>query len=692
MLESRVAPAHLRLFPLLRRWMRDFDTLRGDDLVWRVMDSVMLLYMAPFALVGLVALIVVTDLSVFWREWPVVLLVGGLMILFSRLEFFAVNRVSSNGLSVSFNVSLEMMVTWSGVLLVGPTILWLQVLSTFLLLIINRLYVVTPGQQWNLLRNVCNDLTTFVTSTLLCQAVYVALGGQYPLTDLQLNQILPAFAAQAVWVLLIILIEMPLRHYINLRILLMFAVIMGLTAPFGVLAAAIYSRIGVGIYLFYMAGLLMTALLANRLSRAIERSRQRSRELESLEALGRDIINAPADGSDISGLLARYVPHMFPRTDIEIRVFPDRHLFVYPPERTHAAESFWRWFQNNPQPTSYNKRRLLPWNIDQVTKTVVTVPILDPEKHTPIGAIYMVVGNIYAKWDRTSGASLIPALQTLAAQIASGLNRAKVYAQNLQHEKIAQELTLAGNIQNTFLPKTLPEIPGWQLCAMLEPARQTSGDFYDVIPLPNGNLGIVVADVADKGLGAALLMALSRTLMRIYAAEYFSRPDLVLQAVNHRILQDTKSDLFVTMLYAILNPRTGELDYTNAGHNPPYVIGNGQARKLVSKGVPLGMFADMRWKHERTELAPGELLLLYTDGITESQNHRGDFFGEERMLRCILSHANQPVEAIKDGLLHEIKRFVGGAPQYDDVTLVLTLREQVKLPVQKATFDMGKVQ
>ena len=249
----------------------------------------------------------------------------------------------------------------------------------------------------------------------------------------------------------------------------------------------------------------------------------------------------------------------------------------------------------------------------------------------------------------------------------------------VEHQNVAQELALAGEIQASFLPGALPDVAGWQLAARLEPARETSGDFYDFIPLPNGKLGIVIADVVDKGMGAALYMALCRTLIRTYAVEYDTQPDLVFSLANRRILLDTHTKLFVTVFYGILDPSSGTLIYCNAGHNPPYFLraqeGDDPVQLLRGTGLPLGVFNNVAWEQASIHIASGDTLLLYTDGISEAQDRQEIFFGDEQLLELARRNLGRTAQDIQNALLAEVHAFMGDAPQLDDITLIVIVRE-----------------
>jgi sigma-B regulation protein RsbU (phosphoserine phosphatase) len=245
------------------------------------------------------------------------------------------------------------------------------------------------------------------------------------------------------------------------------------------------------------------------------------------------------------------------------------------------------------------------------------------------------------------------------------------------NEKMERELALAGEVQAGFLSHEPPAIPGWELSVALKPARETSGDFYDFIALPDRRLGILIADVVDKGVAAALYMALSWTLIRTYAMQYASQPERVLNAVNRRILKDTTSSQFVTAFYGVLDPATGVLTYCNAGHCPPYVVGvqgSEEAKRLARTGIVLGVFEDRTWEQEAVQLVPGDVLVLYTDGISEAQNERGEFYGEDRLLEYVTANLGRPAWEIRDGVVEDVQAYVGNAPQHDDLTLAVLVR------------------
>ncbi|HEX6387214.1 MAG TPA: PP2C family protein-serine/threonine phosphatase [Anaerolineae bacterium] len=256
----------------------------------------------------------------------------------------------------------------------------------------------------------------------------------------------------------------------------------------------------------------------------------------------------------------------------------------------------------------------------------------------------------------------------LAKQKAEAANR-----------RFQQELAFAGRIQASFMSAAPPQIPGWQLAASLIPARETSGDFYDVFPLADGLYGILVADVVDKGVGAALFMSLCWALLHTYALEYPAQPELVLDSVNRRILMDTHADQFVTVFYGVLNPATGTLVYCNAGHLPPYcfpIREDGQVQALSITGIPPGILLDQQWTRNVVQFEPGDVFVLYTDGVTEAQNAQGEFFGRERMIDVVRMNMGCSAEEIQEEMLDEIQRFAGDVPQADDITLVVLVHRR----------------
>jgi sigma-B regulation protein RsbU (phosphoserine phosphatase) len=244
------------------------------------------------------------------------------------------------------------------------------------------------------------------------------------------------------------------------------------------------------------------------------------------------------------------------------------------------------------------------------------------------------------------------------------------------NQRFQRELALAGEVQRSFLPAETPRVPGWEIAVILQPARETSGDFYDVLELPGGRLGLLIADVVDKGAGAALYMALSATLFRTYATDYPDNPQSVVDAVNCRVLLDTTARQFVTAFYGVLDPETGTLTYCNAGHVPPYLVGDaaGDDERLLRTGVPLGLFEGQTWEQKSVAMAPGDVLVLYTDGVTEAQSRDGRFFDAEALLASVRAHRGAPAAEMCEALLAAIDAFTEDAPRLDDIALLILKR------------------
>jgi len=267
-------------------------------------------------------------------------------------------------------------------------------------------------------------------------------------------------------------------------------------------------------------------------------------------------------------------------------------------------------------------------------------------------------------------------LGTLSSQAATALRVAQLAQQErieaLERQRMAHELRMAGSIQQMLLPQQLPDLEGWDTAAHYQPARAVGGDFYDFIQAPDGRLVIVVADVSDKGIPAALVMASTRAIVRA-AASTLTDPAAILARANAELAPDVPASMFVTAFCGILDPAIGRLQYANAGHTLPYRRTCEQVDYLRATGIPLGMFPDATYETLETTIEPGECLLFLSDGLTEAHNPAGAMFGEGPLSDALLGQRSG--QALLDHLLHELADFTGpGWEQEDDVTLLTLLR------------------
>jgi serine phosphatase RsbU (regulator of sigma subunit)/anti-sigma regulatory factor (Ser/Thr protein kinase) len=273
-------------------------------------------------------------------------------------------------------------------------------------------------------------------------------------------------------------------------------------------------------------------------------------------------------------------------------------------------------------------------------------------------------------------------LENLAAQAAPAVRVAQLVreqeAEARRRERVEHELQVAQLIQQNFLPKTTPDLPGWQVAAYYQPQRAVGGDFYDFIDLPEGHMGLVIGDVTDKGVPAALVMAATRSVLRA-AAPRLIAPSEVLARVNDIMCPDMPPNMFVTCLYGVLDPRTGHFRYSNAGHNLPYTRTEDGVVEFRATGLPLGLMADMTYEEKEADLGPGQTMLLSSDGLVEAHSPDGEMFGFPRLRQLMAEHPGGI--SLLDHLLAELRRFTGpGWDQEDDVTLV-TLWRASTLPM-----------
>lgn len=237
-------------------------------------------------------------------------------------------------------------------------------------------------------------------------------------------------------------------------------------------------------------------------------------------------------------------------------------------------------------------------------------------------------------------------------------------------ERKRAELQIARDIQMSFLPEKLPRIPAYDLAAMSLPAKEVGGDFYDAIPLPDNRLGLVMADVSGKGVPAALFMALSRTVVRAHARH--SGAQEAIRDANILIAEDSKSGMFVTLFYGVVDAARLTMTYVNAGHNPPLLFGrDGEPRELKATGIILGVMDDAEYQERTVDLSHGDLLLFYTDGVTEAINPDEEQFGEERLIATVHACRHLPSKEIVERIQQAVFDFCGREPQFDDLTLMV---------------------
>ena len=268
----------------------------------------------------------------------------------------------------------------------------------------------------------------------------------------------------------------------------------------------------------------------------------------------------------------------------------------------------------------------------------------------------------------------------LASQAAIAIERTRLHKQEIKQQRLEEELEIGRQIQLSLLPASYPMLPGWEFAANYQAAWQVGGDLYDFIELPaeSHQLGLLIADVSGKGVPAALFMAFSRAIIRTEAMTSHN-PATVLERANQLIVHDNRSKLFLSAFYCILDVHTGRLIYTNAGHNRPLWlrVATGECQELKAPGIILGFFKGITLEERQIDVAPGDLLVFYTDGITEAWNATNEMFGQERLQAIVTANSGASAEEVCQAVLVALKNFTGDTPLSDDITLLVVKRQNI---------------
>jgi serine phosphatase RsbU (regulator of sigma subunit)/signal transduction protein with GAF and PtsI domain len=439
----------------------------------------------------------------------------------------------------------------------------------------------------------------------------------------------------------------------------------------------------------------LTAGIANHAAIAIENAQLYEAQQEEAYVSNALLQVAEAVGSltdldEILSTIVRLTPILVGVQCCSIYLWNDKEGGFVPAQEYGFSEKQKKWWHHS-RPGQHD-----PLMQEVLTGRPAMIVSDKPDSHRLLGEVTPVPGSLpilalpLSAKGKVLGAMLVDyvgaperfierwmnILTGIANQTAIAIENTQLYHQEAERERLKREMEVAREIQASFMPEHCPYLPGWELCAYWQAAYQVGGDFYDFFSLPGERLGLVIADVADKGVPAALFMALSRTLIRVTAHDGRS-PARALQRANELIIADAGSDQFVTVFYTILEPQTGILTYASGGHNPPLLMRhNGQIEPLRARGTVLGIVDAIELEEKQVTMQPGDVLVMYTDGVTDAFNADEEEFGITRLSEVIQRTANRDPSDIIAAINSEVMAFVGDMPQFDDFTLVVLKRAE----------------
>ncbi len=299
-------------------------------------------------------------------------------------------------------------------------------------------------------------------------------------------------------------------------------------------------------------------------------------------------------------------------------------------------------------------------------RSILCTPLI--HKDNTLGVVYVdnrIQKNIFGQDD-------LNLLNSIASNAAIAIENARLYQVAIEKGRMEKELQVANKVQSSLIPQEVPDIPGWEFAAYWVPAREVAGDFYDFIYRKNNHTGMVIADVVDKGMAAALFMAYSRSVLRANFSQD-SSPKKAITDTNHTIATDSAYGMFLTLTYLEVAQDSNELTYVNAGHNPPLLFHKRKNKPtpLTRTGMLIGVDETAAYEQELLQLETGDFIVFFTDGVTEAINAMDEEYGDERLQTTIRNNKKESAEKILAAIIKSVGEFCGSTPQFDDTTLVV---------------------
>ena len=265
-------------------------------------------------------------------------------------------------------------------------------------------------------------------------------------------------------------------------------------------------------------------------------------------------------------------------------------------------------------------------------------------------------------------------IQAFSIYAASAIENARLYEQEKEKISMERDMIAAGEVQKALFPSKIPDIHGYQISAINIPAKNTSGDLYDFVELKDGNLIITLGDVSGKGLPASIIMANLQSMLHAFP-DIFQTTSRCTYQFNNNIEKFSTSTKFVTLFFGLLDPKYHTISYTNAGHEYPILLRKDGHERLTTGGVPLGLFPESEYEEGETDMHPGDLLLIFSDGVTDAFNHEEESLTEERLIEFVIQNRDLDPETLVHRICDQIEDFVGDVPQFDDITMIIIKRD-----------------